>query len=58
MDTIHKRLKPNGGHYLKNRKTEIIAGIILFLAGALLLYDAFDARGKKAPWPTGAIMPW
>ena len=30
----------------------------MFLVGALLLYDAFDARGKKMPWPAGAVTPW
>jgi hypothetical protein len=59
MDTVYNRL-PRGksGHFLKSRTAEIWLGIILFLAGALLLYDAFDARGKKIPWPGGAIAPW
>lgn len=58
MDNVKRLLKPNGGHFIQDRKTEIILGIILFLVGALLLYDAFDARGKKVPWPGGGILPW
>jgi len=57
MDNVKRLIKPSG-HFINNRKAEIILGIILFLAGALLLYDAFDARGKKMPWPGGAIAPW
>lgn len=58
MDNVKRALKPNGGHFIKDRKAEILIGVILFLVGALLLFDAFDARGKKVPWPGGAIMPW
>lgn len=45
-------------HIISDRKTEIILGILLFVIGAILLYDAFDARGLKMPWPAGAITPW
>lgn len=57
MDNLKRAVKPNG-HFLKSRKAEIIIGVILFLVGALLVYDAFDGRGKKMPWPMGAIAPW
>lgn len=57
MDNVKRLVKPHG-HFIKNRGTEIIIGIVLFMVGALLLYDAFDARGKKMPWPGGAIAPW
>lgn len=49
---------PSGKHFIKNRGAEIWIGILLFLVGALLLYDAFDARGRKLPWPASAIAPW
>jgi putative Mn2+ efflux pump MntP len=49
--------KPKG-HVIQNRMYEIIAGILLFVIGSYLLYDAFDNRGKKMPWPGGAITPW
>lgn len=58
MDNVKRLIKPSGGHFMKNRRNEIIIGIVLFMAGALLLYDAFDARGKKLPWPAGAVAPW
>lgn len=58
MDTIHNKIRKPGQHYMKNRKAEIALGIVLFLVGCLLLYDAFDARGKKLPWPAGGLAPW
>lgn len=47
-----------GKHLIEDRKCEILLGLGLFLVGALLIYDAFDRRGKKVPWPGGAILPW
>lgn len=58
MENVKKLFKPNGGHFIQKRSVEIIIGLILFMAGCLLLYDAFDSRGKKMPWPGGAIAPW
>lgn len=57
MDNVKRAIKPRG-HFVKNRKTEIFLGIVLFMAGALLIWDAFDGRGRKVPWPGGAILPW
>jgi hypothetical protein len=57
VDNVKRLIKPNG-HFIKDRKTEILVGVLLFIVGSLLLYDAFDARGKKVPWPGGAIAPW
>jgi hypothetical protein len=57
VDNVKRAIKPTG-HFFKNRRTEIILGIALFLVGALLLFDAFDARGKKIPWPASAVTPW
>lgn len=57
MDNLKRVVKPKG-HFIQNRAAEIAVGLALFLIGALLLYDAFDARGKKIPWPGGAIAPW
>lgn len=58
MDNVKRVVKPGGGHFIKNRKLEILIGTILFLVGALLVWDAFDGRGKKLPWPLGAVAPW
>jgi len=57
VENVKRALKPRG-HFIQNRGAEIWIGVFLFLFGALLLYDAFDARGKKLPWPAGAIAPW
>jgi hypothetical protein len=57
MDNIKRVVKPHG-HFMKDRKVEILVGAVLFLIGALLLWDAFDGRGKHMPWPMGAIAPW
>lgn len=50
-------IKPHG-HFMRDRKSEIILGLVLFLVGCILLYDAFDGRGKKMPWPAGVVTPW
>jgi hypothetical protein len=57
MDNVKRLIKPKG-HFIQNRALEILIGVILFMAGALLVYDAYDGRGKKIPWPGGAIAPW
>lgn len=57
MDNVKKFVKPSG-HFIGDRRVEIFIGLILFFTGALMLWDAFDGRGKKVPWPGGAIMPW
>lgn len=46
------------GHIIANRHAEIVIGLVLFAFGAMLLYDAFDGRGKKLIWPFSAILPW
>jgi hypothetical protein len=46
------------GHFIQDRKTEIVLGILMFTAGCFLLWDAFDKRGKKMPWPAGGLAPW
>lgn len=57
MDNLKRAVKPQG-HFMASRSWQITIGIALFLIGALLVYDAFDGRGKKIPWPLGAITPW
>lgn len=56
-ETNMNPLKPKG-HFIENRTTEMILGLVLFVVGAFLLYDAFDGRGKKLPWLANAITPW
>lgn len=45
-------------HPIQNRQTEVAVGLVLFVFGAYLLWDAFDGRGKKMPWPAGVVMPF
>jgi hypothetical protein len=49
--------KPHG-HFIEDRKIEIIIGIIVAVIGCYLLWDAFDSRGKKMPWPMSGLAPW
>lgn len=53
-----KVLRPRGGHFINDRGVEIFIGLLLFITGCIMLWDAFDNRDKKIPWPGGAIMPW
>jgi hypothetical protein len=55
-EEIRTRLRRH--HIIEDRKVEIIIAIGLFIFASLLMFDAFDARGKKLPWPASAIMPW
>jgi hypothetical protein len=45
-------------HLIQNRSLEIYAGIMLFVIGSILVYDAFNARGKELPWPFKLLAPW
>jgi hypothetical protein len=57
MEPIKKRLKPRG-HFIEDRRKEIFVGILMFMIGALLMYDAFEGRGKPIPWPANKFTPW
>lgn len=46
------------GHFIKDRKTEAIVAIVITVIGLCLLWDAFDGRGKKLPWPASGLTPW
>lgn len=44
---------------VRNRELALYLGVGLWLAGAVLLYDAYNARGKDKPWPmrvAGALL--
>jgi hypothetical protein len=45
-------------HFMQNPKREIVLGLILFILGSLLLWDAWGHRGKNTPWPLGMAMPF
>lgn len=57
MENVKRAIKPRG-HLIKDRKIEIVLGLVLFFVGCLLLYDSFDARGKKMIWPLSGLAPW
>jgi hypothetical protein len=46
------------GHFLANKKLEITLGVIAFAIGSLLLWDAWEKRGKGSPFPLGILMPF
>lgn len=46
------------GHFMQSRGKEIAIGLILSVVGLCLLWDAFDGRGKKLPWPASGLAPW
>jgi hypothetical protein len=57
MPNLKTAIKPTG-HFIKDRKTEILLGFVVTIIGLLLLWDAFDGRNKKMPWPLGGLAPW
>jgi hypothetical protein len=40
---------PPRGHYIQSQRLESAVGLLLFVGGAFLLYDAYDGRGKDQP---------
>jgi hypothetical protein len=55
--SVKSKMKPRG-HLIESRGVEIAVGLLLFILGSVVLWDAFDGRGKSLPWPVGAILPW
>jgi hypothetical protein len=45
-------------HLMQNRRMEIALGLLAFVIGCILIYDAYDARGKRLPWPASGLTPW
>lgn len=52
------KMMRNRGHFIEDRKKEATIAIIVTLVGLALLWDAFDGRGKKLPWPASGLAPW
>lgn len=52
------RVPKPSGHFIQNRALETAIGLILAIVGMYLLWDAFDNRGKKMPWPASGLAPW
>lgn len=37
---------------IRNRDAALYGGILLLIGGSVLLYDAYEARGRSRPWFT------
>lgn len=57
MAVVSKHVQKHG-HFIQSRGTEATIGFILAIVGMILIWDAFDSRGKKLPWPLGGLAPW
>lgn len=38
-----------GRHFMASQPREVALGLALFVGGSLLLWDAYDRRGRDAP---------
>ncbi len=45
-------------HYIADRNTEVLAGLVAFGVGALLLKDAYDSRDRPQPRWLKVISWW
>lgn len=43
--------------WVADRKTAATVGIVLFAISCLLIYDAYERRGGKAPWIVRLLSP-
>jgi hypothetical protein len=46
------------GHVIENRWGECALGFVALVIGAYLVWDAFDNRGHKLPWPLSGLAFW
>lgn len=44
-------------HLIADRRLELIAGVAVFALGTMLLWDATEGRGQRAPWLLRAVAP-
>jgi hypothetical protein len=52
-------LKPSPNHHwIRSQGWEMLVGFVVVIIGCVLLWDAFDNRGRKMPWPLGGMAPW
>lgn len=47
-----------GRHWIRDPGAEKVAGLLLLVAGFVLLHDAYDGRGAKKPMVLGPFLPW
>lgn len=42
----------------QSQTTAIVVGAVFFTVGCLCLYDAWERRGQRTPWPARMFTPW
>lgn len=40
----------SGGPRIQDRRTEVLVGAVLLIAGSWFMWDAYDGRGRRRPW--------
>jgi hypothetical protein len=58
MPGLTSHIKPKNGHWVQSQGWEAVVGFVLVFIGCALLWDAFDNRGRKLPWPVSGLAPW
>ena len=43
---------------IRNQGTAVVVGLVLVVAGFVVLHDAWEGRGGKKPWFLGSVLPW
>jgi len=43
---------------IRDQRAAVAVGGALVAAGFVVLYDAWDGRGRRKPWFLGPILPW
>lgn len=46
------------GHVIQSRGLEGSLGLLLLVIGAFLVWDCFDNRGQRLPWPLSGLAFW
>lgn len=43
--------------WIRDKRAAVLLGLALFVAGVVVLWDAYERRGGRAPWPLRAFLP-
>lgn len=43
--------------WIKDQRTAVWTGLALFAVAVFILYDAYERRGAKTPWPLRPFLP-
>lgn len=44
--------------FMRSQSAQVVVGLGLLAASFVVLYDAYDGRGRKKPAILGPILPW